>query len=126
MSIREAATIFERHAVRARPECALPMNEALLEFSFPHVTRGPCHDAIFLRQSILEPAIVSATKQGKTSVTYGIMIDAWEQASPVARWILDGPFSGDGFLTPKKACEQLALAFNGNLASTRPATESLH
>ena len=67
LSVCKAATIFERQAVRARSVRALPMNEAMLELTFPHVTGNPCHDAISFRETIFELAVESATRKANVS-----------------------------------------------------------
>jgi hypothetical protein len=43
------------------------MHQAMLEFTFPHVTRSPCHDAISFRETILELAVESATRKANVS-----------------------------------------------------------
>jgi hypothetical protein len=43
------------------------MNIAMLEFTFPHVTRNPCHDAISFRETIFELAVESVTRKANVS-----------------------------------------------------------
>jgi hypothetical protein len=43
------------------------MNQAILEFTFPHVTRYPCHDTISFRETIFELAVESATRKAIVS-----------------------------------------------------------